>query len=141
MRGFKDHALHMLVLDEVLVLELPNFSRQLKLRPGTDDDHRVVIAMSNDAWFRALEVTGENTRRINSQETRAQLEAMILSTKPEANKRLHLSPRVSALVADSFEHGPVMITKIHAYLLKEVNLAENAEEKTVNSKQNVSDYP
>ena len=30
----------------------------------------------------------------------------------------------------SFEQGPVMITKIHAYLLKEVNLAENAEEKT-----------
>ena len=32
--------------------------------------------------------------------------------------------------ADAFEHGPVMITKIHAYLLKEVNLAKNAEEKT-----------
>ena len=132
MRGFKDHELHLLVLDEVLGLELSNFSRQLKLKPGTDDDHRVVIAMSNDVWFRALEVTGENTRRMNSQETRAQLEAMILRTKPEANKRLHLSPRVSALGADSFEHGPVMITKIHAYLLKEVNLAENAEEKTVN---------
>ena len=31
MRGFKDHSLHMLVLDEVLGLELSNFSRQLKL--------------------------------------------------------------------------------------------------------------
>ena len=30
MRGFEDHALHMLVLDEVLGLELSNFSRQLK---------------------------------------------------------------------------------------------------------------
>ena len=30
LRGFKDHALHMLVLDEVLGLELSNFSRQLK---------------------------------------------------------------------------------------------------------------
>ena len=37
MRGFKDHALHMLVLDEVLGLELSNFSRQLKLKPGMDD--------------------------------------------------------------------------------------------------------
>ena len=27
MRRFKDHSLHMLVLDEVLVLELSNFSR------------------------------------------------------------------------------------------------------------------
>ena len=33
MRGLKDHALHMLVLDEVLGLELSNFSRQLKLKP------------------------------------------------------------------------------------------------------------
>ena len=129
-RGFKDHALHMLVLDEVLGLELSNFSRQLRLKPGIDDDHRVVIAMSNDLWFRAMEVTGEKARRKNSQETRAHLEAMVLRTKPEANQWLHLSPRVAALGADAFEQGPVMIKKIHAYLLKEVNLAENAEEKT-----------
>ena len=77
-----------------------------------------------------MEVTGESARRKNSQETRAQLEAMVLRTKPEANQWLHLSPRVAALGADAFEQGPVMITKIHAYLLKEVNLAENAEEKT-----------
>ena len=65
--------------------------------------------------------TGENTRRKNSQETRAQLDAMVLRTKPEANRWLHLSPRVAALGADAFEQGPVMITKIHPYLLKEVN--------------------
>ena len=130
MRGFKDHALHMLVLDEVLGLKLSNFSRQLKLKPGIDDDHRVITAMSNDLWFRAMEVTGENTRRKNSLETRAHLEAMVLRTKPEANQWLHLNPRVAALGADAFEQGPVMITKIHAYLLKEVNLAENAGEKT-----------
>ena len=34
MRGFKNHSLHMLVLDEALGLELSNFSRQLKLNPG-----------------------------------------------------------------------------------------------------------
>ena len=130
MRGFKDHALHLLVLDEVLGLELSNFSRQVKLKPGIDDDHRVIVAMSNDLWFRAMEVTGENTRRKNSLETRAHLEAMVLRTKPETNQWLHLNPRVAALGADAFEQGPVMITKIHAYLLKEVNLAENAEEKT-----------
>ena len=32
--------------------------------------------------------------------------------------------------ADDFEQGPVMIRKIHAYLVKEVNLAKNAEEKS-----------
>ena len=130
MRGFKDHALHMLVLDEVLGLELSIFSRQLKLKPGIDDDHRVIVSMSNDLWFRAMEKTGESAKRKKSLETRAQLEAMVLRTKPEANQWLHLNPRVAALGADAFEQGPVMITKIHAYLLKEVNLAENAEEKT-----------
>ena len=130
MRGFKHHALHMLVLDEVLGLELSIFSRQLKLKPGIDDDHRVVVSMSNDLWFRAMEREGENAKRKNSLETRAQLEAMVLRTKPEANQWLHLNSRVAALGADAFEQGPVMIKKIHAYLLKEVNLAENAEEKT-----------
>ena len=120
----------MLVLDEVLGLELSNFSRQLKLKPAIDDDHRVVIAMSNDLWFRAMEVTGEKARRKNSKKTRAQLETMVLRTNTEANQWLHLSPRVAALGADAFEQSPIMIKKIHAYLLKEVNLAENAEEKT-----------
>ena len=41
-----------------------------------------------------------------------------------------MAPRRAALGADAFEQGPVMIRKIHAYLVKEVNLAENAEEKS-----------
>ena len=98
LRGFKDHALHILVLDEVLGLELSNFSRQLKLKPGIGDEHRVIVAMSNDLWFRGMEATGERERRKNSQETRAHLEAMVLRTKPEANQWLHLTPRVAALL-------------------------------------------
>ena len=73
MRGFKDHSLHMLVLDEVLGLELSNFSRQLKLKPGIDDDHRVIVAMSNNLWFRGMEVREEGERRKNSKENRAHL--------------------------------------------------------------------
>ena len=52
MRGFKDHSLHMLVLDEVLGLELSNFSRQLKLKPGNNDDscdfQRLVVPRNGD---------------------------------------------------------------------------------------------
>ena len=129
MRGFKDHSLHMLVLDEVLGMELSNFSRQLKLKCEINDDHRVIVAMSNDLWFRGMEIK-EGERIQNSKETRAHLEAMVLRTKPEDNKWLHLTPRIAALSTDAFERGPAMITKIHAYLVKEVNLAENAEEKS-----------
>ena len=128
MRGFKDQAIHMLVLDEMLGLELSNFSRQLKLKPGIGDDHRVLVAMPNGLWFRGMEKKEEGGRRKNSQETRAHLEAMVLRIKPEANQ--WQNPRVAALGADAFERGPVMIRKIHAYLVKEVNLAENTEKKS-----------
>ena len=82
MRGFKDHSLHMLVLDEVLGLELSNFSRQLKLKPGIDDDYQVIVAMSNDLWFRGTEIKEKGGRRKNFKETRAHLEAIVLRTKP-----------------------------------------------------------
>ena len=86
--------------------------------------------MSNDLWFRGMEVKKEGERRKNSKETRAHLEAMVLRTKPEANKWLHLTPRIAALCTDASERGPVMIRLIHAYLVKEINLAKNAEEKS-----------
>ena len=54
MRGFKNHSLHMLVFDEVLGLELSNFSRQLKLKPRIDDDYEVIVVMSNGLWFRGM---------------------------------------------------------------------------------------
>ena len=88
------------MLDEVLGLELSNFSRQLKLKPGMDDDHRVIVAMSNVLWFRGMELKEEGGRRQNSKETRAHLEAMVLRTKPEANQWLHLTTRVAALGAE-----------------------------------------
>ena len=53
------------MLDELLGLELSNFSRQLKLKPGYDDDHRVIVAMSNDLWFRGMEIKEEGERRKN----------------------------------------------------------------------------
>ena len=114
MRGFKDHSRHMLVLDEVLGLELSNFSRQLKLKPGIDDDHRVIVAMSDDLWFRGIDIKEEGQRRNNSKDTTAHLEAMVLKTKPEANQWLQLTPRVAALGANAFEQGLVMIRRIHA---------------------------
>ena len=90
----------------------------------------MIEAMSNDLWFRVMEIKEEGEKRQNSRETRAHLEAVVLRTKPEANKWLHLTPRLAALGSDAFERGPAMIKKTHAYLLEESNLAENAEEKS-----------
>ena len=88
------------------------------------------MAVSNDLWFRGMEIKEEGERRKISRETRPHLEAMVLRTKPESNKWLQLIPRIAALGTDAFERGPAMITKIHAYLRKELNLAQNAEEKS-----------
>ena len=76
-----------------------------------------------------MEIKEEGEKRQSAKETKAHLEAMVLRTKPEANKWLHLNPRIAALGMDAFERGPTKITKVHAYLVKELNLAANAEEK------------
>ena len=59
MRGFKNHSVH----SEVLGWELSNFSRQLQLKPGIDDNHRVIVAMSNDLWFRGMEKKRKEKKR------------------------------------------------------------------------------
>ena len=77
-RGFKGHSLNMLVLGGVLGLELSNFSRQPKLKPRINDDHQVIVAMSNDLWFRGMEIKQEGEKRQNLKETKAHLEAVVL---------------------------------------------------------------
>ena len=82
MRGLKDHSLHMLVLEEVLELELSNFSRLLKMKPGIDDDQHVILEMSNDLRFKGMEFyEEEKPKRQNAKETKAYLEAIVLRTK------------------------------------------------------------
>ena len=68
----------MLVLDEVFGMELSNFSRQIKLKPGFNNDHRVIEAMSNQLWLRGIEMKEEGEKRQNSKETKAHLKAMVV---------------------------------------------------------------
>ena len=134
MRGFKDHSLHLLILNEMLGLELSNFSKQLKLKSGIDDDHQVIVGKSNDLRFIAIEFHGEERpKRQYAKETKDHLEAIVLRTKSGANKWLHLTPRIAALRMDAFERGAAIITKIHAYLVEELNLVANEGEKLAQS--------
>ena len=57
----------------------------------------------------------ERERRKNSKDTRVHSVAMVLW--------LNLTARIAALGTADFERGPVVIKKIHAYLLKVINLA------------------
>ena len=92
-QGFKDSSTTRLVLDQVLGLELSNFARLLKLRPGVDDNHLLVKQVANDLWFRQLD-HAENeqgrTVRKNVKSLEEDLMALALRTKPHTNAWLYL---------------------------------------------------
>ena len=50
-----------------------------------------------------MEIKEERERRKNSKETRAHLESMVLRTKPEANKWLHLTPRNKYIKTERYD--------------------------------------
>ena len=53
LRGFYELADILMVLDEVLLLEISNFARQLKLSPAIGDDHPIVTHLTASLWFEA----------------------------------------------------------------------------------------
>ena len=118
-QGLKDCSTTRLVLDEVLGLELSNFARLLKLRPGVDDNHLLVQQVADDLWFRQMDhAENEQGRTVRKNMTSAEedLMAMALRTKPHNNLWLYLSPRLCTLGEDAFEHAPAVIKEIHVYL-------------------------
>ena len=128
-QGFKECSTTRLVLNEVLGLELPNFARLLKLRPGVDDDHLLVQEVADDLWFRQMDhAENEQGRTVRKNMTSAEedLMALALRTKPHTNAGLYLSPRLCALGEEAFEHAPVVIKEIHAYLKNLLNERELA---------------
>ena len=82
-QGFKDCSTTRLVLDEVLGLELSNFARLLKLRPGIDDDHLLVQQMADDLWFRQMDSAENEQRRSVMTSAEEDFMALALHTKPQ----------------------------------------------------------
>ena len=120
-QGLKGCSTTRLVLDEVLGLELSNFARLLKFRPGVDDDHLLAQQVADDLWFRQMEYAeNEQGRTTRKKMTSAEedLMALALRTKPHTNSWLCLSPRLCTLGEDAFELAPAVIKEIHAYLKK-----------------------
>ena len=137
----KDCSTTRLVLDEVLGLELSNFARLLKLRPGVDDDHMLVQQMANYPWFRQMDqAENEQGRTVRKNMTSAEEDrmAMALRTKPHNNSWLYLSPRLCTLGEDAFEHAPAVIKEIHAYLKNLLDHRELAGGMMLQIKQDVN---
>ena len=118
-QGLKDCSTTRLVLYEVLGLELSNFARLLKLRPGVDDDHLLVQQVADDLWFRQMDhAENEQGRTVRKNMTSAEedLMTMALRMKPHNNLWLYLSPRLCTLGEDAFKHALAVIKEIHVYL-------------------------
>ena len=140
-QGLRDCSTTRLVLDEVLGLELSNFARLLKLRPGVDDDHLLVQQVADDLWFRQMDhAENEQGRMIRKNMTSAEedLTAMALRTKPHNNVWLYLSPRLCTLGEDAFEHAPAIIKEIHVYLKNLFDARELAGGKMLKLMQDVN---
>ena len=57
LRGFYELTDILIVLDEVLLLEISNFARQLKFSPAIGDDHPIIIHLTASLWFRSMDLT------------------------------------------------------------------------------------
>ena len=63
LRGFYGLADILIVLDEVLLLEISNFARQLKFSPVIGDDHPAISKLTASLWFRTMDVKITNSTR------------------------------------------------------------------------------
>ena len=61
----------MIVLDQVLRLKLFNFSRQVKMKPELNDNHKINVDTSIDLWFRNDEINEETSTRKNAEQKRS----------------------------------------------------------------------
>ena len=57
LRGFYKLADILFVLDEVLLLEISSFARQLKFSPVIGDDHPIITHLTSSLWFRSMDLT------------------------------------------------------------------------------------
>ena len=85
LRGFYELADILIVLDEVLLLEISNFARQLKFSLVIRDDHPIITHLTVSLWFRSMDLTitsstsksrGPSNERNNVAATEKQLESI-----------------------------------------------------------------
>ena len=85
LRGFYELADILIVLDEVLLLEISNLARQLKLNPEIRDNHPIISHLTASLWFRGMDsmitsstskARGPSNERKNVAAAERQLESM-----------------------------------------------------------------
>ena len=123
----------LIVLDEVLLLEISNFARQLKFSPVIGDDHPALSQLTASLWFRSMEVKitnstsksrGPSNERRNVAETEKQLESMKYRLTQENGWWLFLTPRLENATNKTREEAPPLVKQVWSFLEKQLELAE-----------------
>ena len=136
LRGFYGLADILIVLDEVLLLEISNFARQLKFSPVIGDDHPAINQLTASLWFRSMEekITGStgksrgpNNERKNVADTEKQLESMAYRLMQENGWWPFLTPRLENATNKTREEAPPLVKQVWSFLEKQLELAEGRE--------------
>ena len=136
LRGFYELADILIVLDEVLLLEISNFARQLKLSPTIGDDHPVISHLTASLWFRYMDVTitsstskskGPSNERKNVAATEKQLESMVYRLTQERGRWPFLTPRLENATDKTRESAPHLVKQIWEFLEEQLEIAESRE--------------
>ena len=136
LRGFYGLADILIVLDEVLLLEISNFARQLKFSPVIGDDHPAINQLTASLWFRSMEVKitnstgksrGPSNERKNVADTEKQLESMKYRLTQENGWWPFLTPRLENATNKTREEAPPLVKQVWSFLEKQLELAEGRE--------------
>ena len=136
LRGFYELADILIVLDEVLLLEISNFARQLKFSPAIGDDHPIINHLTASLWFRSMDLTitsstsksrGPSNERKNVAATEKQLESMVHRLTQERGRWPFLTPRLENATEKTKENGPPLVKQIWKFLEEQLEVAENRE--------------
>ena len=136
LRGFYELADILIVLDEVLLLEISNFARQLKLSPAIGDDHPIMTHLTASLWFRSMELTitsstsksrGPSNERKNVAATEKQLESMVYRLTQERRIWPFLTPRLENATEKTRENAPPLVKQIWDFLEEQLEVAKKRE--------------
>ena len=121
LRGFYELADILMVLDEVLLLEISNLTRQLKFNLEIGDDHPAINRLTASLWFRGMDLTiasstskarGPNNERKNVAAAEKQLEAMAYRLMQERGRWSFLTTRLENATDKSRESAPLLIKQV-----------------------------
>ena len=136
LRGFYGLVDILIVLDEVLLLEISNFARQLKFSPVIRDDHPAISQLTARLCFRSMDVMitnstsksrGPSNERRNVAETEKQLESMKYRLTQENGWWPFLTPRLENATNKTREEAPPLVKQVWSFLEKQLELAETRD--------------